>query len=177
VEQFLTHTGSNKISFVALKTALSFFLFIGVIANSYSQAPNKTIKDSVFELGDVVKIPKIAYDLSKGCPILSYWDSVKVVASFIEKHTDLRFRIENYTDQRGSSDKNTLTSKYRARCLAQMLYTFGVDSSMIISVGCGESNPIIPQNTIDKALERETKEKLYAINRRTVLKVVSVKGK
>lgn len=142
----------------------------------YSQKPNKTIRDSIFEVGDIIQLPKIIYCLGRGCCGDYEWssvDSIKITADFINKYSSLVFQIQNHTDLRGSVEGNLKLSQFRARNIAVYLRPLLKDTTQLTAIGFGESQPIIYQKEIDKIKDKESREQLHAINRRTVLVVVA----
>lgn len=160
-----------------MKQILYIFLFFS-IAPLYSQKPNKTIHDSVFEVGDIIQLPKIIYCLGRGCCGDYEWssvDSIKITADFINKYSSLVFQIQNHTDLRGSVEGNLNLSQYRARTILKNLKPLLKDTTQLTTIGFGESQPIISQKQIDKIKNRVKQEELYSINRRTVLVVIAKK--
>lgn len=146
---------------------------------AFSQRPNKTFSDSLFYVGDIIDPPKIMFALCKGCPdgmMLEARDSIQKITNFLNKHRDLIVCIESHTDQRGSASANFKLSQDRAGVIRLYIIKFGlVDTLRIHAKGFGESCPIIPQKEIEQQTTREEKEKLYMVNRRTVLRVIGKK--
>lgn len=158
-----------------MKQFITIFLFLSTTL-LYSQKPNKTIHDSIFEVGDIIQLPKIIYCLGRGCCgdyECGSVDSIKTTADFINKYSSLVFQIQNHTDLRGSVEGNLKLSQYRARTMFNNLKPLLNDTTQLTAIGFGESQPIISQNEIDKIKDKERIEELHAINRRTVLVVVA----
>jgi len=154
-------------------------LFVFVSSFLFSQRPNKTIRDTTFEVNDLISIPFPGFCLGRGCydgisP--ETYDSLTIVASFMKKYSQFIFQIETNTDQRGDSKANKKLSGDRASFLRSILIKRnGIDSTSLFAKGFGETNPIRSQKEIDLAKSKEEKENLYTQNRRTVLHIIGKK--
>lgn len=149
-----------------------FLLFLACFA--YGQ-PNKTLQDSVFQKGGIVRTPIIIYSLSYPLGGQDSFDSIKPIADFLNKNPGLRVEVAVHTDTRGSDHNNLLISSFRARAVKDyLIHVFHIDSSRVKSGGYGESKPIIPETQIKKATSKEEAEKLHRINRRTELIITDV---
>lgn len=151
-----------------------FLLALTTFGQTKGRLPNKTLKDSVFSTGDIIKIPEIIYGMSNTwLPEIA--DSVKPIADFLTKHKNLIVELGCYTDTRGNADMNVKLSVHRVLSPWDYLVReLKVDSTQLKYKGYGSSNPIIPDTEIKKAKTQDAKEKLHRINRRTELKVISV---
>lgn len=161
---------------------ISLFLFAALTGAGQTKSfrPDKTLTDSVFSKGDIIKIPEIVYSTCcLGC--LDYFvpgiqDSLNIIGGFIIKHPGYIFQITSHTDQRGNEQKNVELSRKRANAVKNYLMkSFSIDSTIIFSEGYGGRSPIINILKIKEAMTKEEKERLHQMNRRTELKVIDVK--
>lgn len=152
------------------KIFISTFLFLSIIAlgQTKSLLPNRTLKDTVFNKGDIIKIPLLIYDLSY--PIRPETvDSLKPVAEFLKEYQRLKVEIGCHTQY---EPENHLT-EFRAKLVCEVLVkTYGVNADKITYKGYGSTLPIITKKEISKAKTEEEKIKFYLINQRTELKVL-----
>jgi len=157
-----------------MKTTLT--LILTTVISLYFGQTSKTLKDTIFKKGDIIKIPTIIYTLSKPCCADSQRDSIKPVALFLNAHKDLKVVIAASTDSRGTYDKNLLLSTARAKSVWESLvFDFKVDSNSVKYKGYGESKLIISDTKILNVKTKEQKEELHRINRRTELIVIESK--
>lgn len=157
---------------IKLKQFTYIFLFFST-SLLYSQKPNKTIRDTVFEVGDVIQLPTIFYNLSHPSPFPS--DSLNKVALFVNEHGNKIFQLQSHTDQRGTTEKNLILSMARLKSVFEYLKPLLKDTAQLTAKGFGESQPIISQKEIDKIKDKAKQEELYSINRRTILVVTGKK--
>lgn len=153
----------------AITLIFIFFFFV------FHAQSTKTLNDSLFKKGDIIKIPKILYGLSHplGGPFTT--DSIKPIAAFLKKHKNLVVEIGCHTDSRGDDKKNILLSVHRVKYVFNcLIYECKIDSIQLKYKGYGETKPIIPEKIIKAAKSKEEKEKLYQLNRRTELIVLEV---
>jgi hypothetical protein len=145
-----------------------------VYSERIGRFPNKTLVDTFFADGDIIKIPEIAFVNCTNCNINH--DSLKIIADFIKLHPKLHFEIGSHVDARGSADKNLDFTLKRATSIKEYLVkTFSVNSDQLTCKGYGETQPITPDTDIKKALTNEEKESLHATNRRVTLTVTTIK--
>lgn len=159
-----------------IKTRTFITTFILLSATIFSQTKvrtaNKTIKDSIFNKGDIIKIPELIYQLSHPMGTETI-DSLQPVAEFLKKNPTLKVEISCHTDSRGRDTLNIILSDFRAKHVRDYLINEkGIAANRLTFKGYGESAPIISAKEILKAKTSREKEKLYSINRRTELKVL-----
>ena len=159
---------------------MKFFLHIIIFfalcpIPSFSQKPNKTIYDTVFEVGDIVKLPRsiscLGRELCSGSESKNI-DSIKTTIDFINRQSNFIFQLQYHTDARGSVKNNLQLSRVRARTILRELKPLLKNPLQLTAEGLGESQPIVSQKEIDKIKDIYKKEDLYAINRRIVLAVI-----
>lgn len=140
-----------------------------------NQKVYKSFSDTTFEKGDKILGPQISFTLSGSRILSEYNDSIKVIADFLKKHSNIQIEIGGHTDSRGAASGNLKISEYRAEAVKQeLIQTFGIKPERIESKGYGESNPIILDEQIQEADSEEEKEMLYSKNRRIELVILNV---
>ena len=155
---------------------ITFLLTSLIIAGqTKSLLPNKTLKDSVFVTGDIIKIPDLFFNLCY--PIYDETvDSLKPVADFLKRYPALIVEIGCHTDMRGSVEDNRTLSEFRAKHAWEYLVNVqGIDSARLKYKGYGEMLPLIEEKQIKVANTKQEKEYLFSVNRRTELKVMGTK--
>ena len=152
---------------------LLIIIFVSVTISSFSQ-PNKSLSDSSFVKGDIIKVPELVFIDSRITKITI--DSLNLIGSFLIKHPNFEVEIGCHTDSRGSAENNNIISELRAKSIRDYLISqFKIDSTTIKYKGYGESKPIVSEIEIQHAKTKEEKEKLFAINRRVELKILDFK--
>lgn len=157
-----------------MKTTTTIILTI-LISFCFGQS-TKTLKDSLFKKGDVVKIPTIIYGMSKPCCWSPQTDSIKPVADFINKNKNLTVELACYSDTRGDAKMNILRTSARAKSVWDYLvFELKVDSTRIKYKSYGENYLLIPEKEILQAKTDSEKQKLHLINQRTQLIILDSK--
>jgi hypothetical protein len=157
-----------------MKTTTTIILTI-LISFCFGQS-TKTLKDSLFKKGDIVKIPTIIYGMSKPCCWPPQTDSIKPVADFLNKNKNLTIELGCYSDTRGDAKMNILLTSARAKSVWDYLvFELKVDSTRIKYKGYGENHLIISDKEILQAKTADEKQKLHLINQRTQLTILDIK--
>lgn len=147
------------------------FLFIWTISLGQSK---KTFKDSVFRQGDIIETPEIHFALGDNGHIND--SALKKIAGFINSHLDIIFEIGVHTDSRGLATANYTLSLARANSVKDVLVgRFGVQEIQIETKGYGASFPLVNDSVIGTSKTKYDKEAFHAKNRRTELRVSSIK--
>lgn len=71
-------------------------------------------------------------------------DELDRVVAYLRTHPEMNVRLIGHTDDVGSYEYNMMLSVNRARNAAEYLITQGIDDSRIVTLGYGESQPLIP---------------------------------
>lgn len=158
----------------------AFFILILLFAfqePAYVKKANKTINDSIFVVGDIIKIPTILF-----FPPTEYGemntitkDSLNAVGDFLLKYPNLTIEVTNHTDYRGSEEYNMRLSQEKARaCVNFLTREKKIEPTKITPKGCGEAFLLIDEEEIKKAKTKKEKEALHQLNNRTELVVTGV---
>lgn len=144
---------------------------------SYVKKANKTINDSVFVEGDIIKIPAILFYLSTEYGEMNRGtrDSLNKVADFLLKYPNLTIEVTNHTDYLGSEDFNRRLSEEKARaCVNYLVNERHIDEYRITPKGYGELFLLADEDEIKKVKTKKEKEALHQLNVRTELVVIKV---
>lgn len=167
---------SIELKILIRKSIFILLAFIGFRANS--QINYKTIYDSTFAKGDLLKINTseglICCKIPDGiCPQTR--DSIQKIAIFLKNHPSFKIEIQSHTDSRGSLTTNNAFSQKRAESIkAYLVKVCGVDSTRVTSKGYGETKLLIKDAEIQKVKTKEGKEELHAKNRRTLILIKEI---
>lgn len=154
------------------KIIVPFCLFLAYV--SYGQA-NKTLKDSVFQKGNIIRTTHILFGASHPMAGENTKDSIKPIADFLKRFPELKVEIAVHTDSRGSYEGNVHLSRFRAGAVMDALVVdFEVASSQLSYHGYGKSKLLISEAQIKKAKTKEEQNKLHSMNRRLELIVQDI---
>lgn len=159
---------------------LTFFILILLFAfqePTYVKKANKTTTDSVFVVGDIIKIPTILFfpPTEYGAMNTLTKDSLNALADFLLKNPSLTIELTNHTDFRGSEEYNMRLSQEKARaCVNYLTKEKNIDATKITPKGCGEAFILIDEQEVKKVKTKKEKEALHQINNRTELVVTGV---
>ncbi len=156
---------------------LSLILCFSFQDPSYIKKANKTINDSIFIVGDIIKLPTILF-----FPPTEYGevnkltiDSLNTVGDFLLKYPNLTIELTNHTDFRGSEEYNMRLSQEKARaCVNYLTLEKNVDPTKVTPKGCGEYFLLVDEEEIKKGKTKKEKETLHQMNNRTELVVTGV---
>lgn len=142
----------------------------------------KTLSDSVFEVGDVIRAPDIQCVLSvdgfKVARDTALWE----LSQFYLRNPYLVTEIQVHTDARGSDRENLEWSLRCAHCaVSSLLQRYAspfLFAERMVPVGKGETCPLIDLDFITSfAAEPQKQEFLHQLNRRFEIKVTGQLGK
>ena len=159
---------------------LAFFTLIALFAfqdPTYIKKANKTINDSVFVVGDIIKIPTVLF-----FPATEYGemntltkDSLNAIGDFLLKHPELTIELTNHSDYRGSDEYNMRLSQEKARaCVNYLTREKNIDPTKLTPKGYGEAFLLVDEEAIKLVKTKKEKEALHQTNNRTELVVTGV---
>lgn len=154
-----------------MKKLCCLFVLLALGLNAQNR---KTINDSVFAVGDVLKLPEFYFSM---CGYGENNDSALTkVSAFINHHKKIVFEIASHTDGRGNKSSNLLLSQQRAESVFnELTHNYQVEKSQISIKGYGSSAPLVSDEEISKAKTKQEKEELHAMNRRIELRILEIK--
>lgn len=115
----------------------------------------------MIEEGAAVPVNNLFFSVAKSSLLPSSIPELKRVASII-KANDLKVEISGHTDSDGEENNNQVLSEKRAAAVKDFLINEGCNADRIVTIGYGESKPIMSNDT----------EQGKAKNRRVELKFV-----
>jgi len=122
-----------------------------------------TIKLSPIVKNTTIELKNIIFDLNKSVLRKESYSELNRLTDFLKANPSLNIQLDAYTDTRGDYYFNLKLSQKRAEAVKSYLLSKGIDESRIITMGYGESFPIIPNaNT----------EAEHRVNRRVEFKVL-----
>ena len=132
----------------------------------------KTLKDTVFQEGDLIRLPELDYQVSGGCGVTKETlDSLNSVIDFLATNSDLVVEIGCHSDHRGTEEMNLGMTEFRSRWLVNYLVSKGISEARLTAKGYGESQLIVARSEIDGQRSNEEKETLHRINGRSELRI------
>ena len=106
-----------------------------VLVNDFVQPVFVVQSENLFDSGSSVLRPEAIRELDRA-------------ASFIKRYRPIKVRVEGHTDSGGDEDLNMTLSQDRANSVRDYLVSQGgIDTSVLIPVGYGESKPVAPDDT------------------------------
>lgn len=156
---------------------ISLILLFAFQDPAYIKKANKTIYDSVFVVGDIIKVPTVLF-----FPPTEYGemntitkDSLNIIGDFLLKYPNLTMELTNHTDFRGSDEYNMRLSQEKARaCVNYLTLEKKVDPTQITPKGCGEAFLLVDEEGVKLVKTKKEKEALHQTNNRTELVVTAV---
>ncbi len=94
---------------------------------------------------------------------------------FLQANPDLVIEIGVHSDSRGADELNLILAKSRSSSARNYLVEFGVIPDQVVSKGYGESQLIIPDDSIRRLSTRQMKEAAHQLNRRTIVKIIALR--
>lgn len=160
-EYYVTIPGDRDYSITARKPDYLFYSErMTVPAVSKGAEVTKDIALSPYSQGETRLLVFFDFDKSE-LKEESYPDLDNAI-QFLQEKSDVKIRIEGYTDNVSDKNYNVKLSADRANAVSKYLANNGIDKSRITTKGFGEENPVAP-NTSDENRAR---------NRRVEMKVV-----
>ena len=83
-----------------------------------------------------------SYQLGRGS-----YRPLKEVAAFMKENADVTLRVEGHTCSRGTNAHNQRLSQRRAEAVSDYLASQGVDKARLLSVGYGETKPLVSNSS------------------------------
>lgn len=99
------------------------------------------------ERGMILTLGNVLFDTNMDTLKPGADEIVSRLSQFLQKHPEVKVRIEGHTDSTGSDDYNQSLSQRRADAVAMALEHRGIPSSQIQAVGRGKSLPVAGNDT------------------------------
>ena len=90
-------------------------------------------------------------NFASGSDVIDAASSVEVdnLAAILNAYTDVKVRIEGYTDSQGNADSNLSLSQRRADAVRTKLINAGIVDARIVAEGFGAANPVADNETAE----------------------------
>jgi hypothetical protein len=157
---------------------LLFLFFTFQLIFNLSNGQTFRLTDTTFHVGDQLIRGQL---YNPNCQIniedKPFLDSL---ASFLIKNGRIAIEIDIDSDIRGTAELNQMTTEVfgKSRLTNFFKYDYPAINLERIKFGCfGGSQPIYTQKEIDKIIDNVEKEKTYAKNRRTIIKIIQINFK
>ena len=120
----------------------------------------------VERVGEGIKITfssGIMFDVDKAVLKDQYKGELSELSTILNKYEDTNILLEGHTDSTGSEEYNLDLSKKRAQSVANYLATQNVNPTRFTTMGYGESQPIVSNETAEgRAQNRRVEVAIYA---------------
>jgi outer membrane protein OmpA-like peptidoglycan-associated protein len=160
-----------------IKGLKTFFLNIIVLIISLTgNSQTFTLTDTTFEVGDKYRIYNIRYGFDGDRLPDDSKQTLDSIADFLIFHPELQVEFGSFTDSRGPDQANLKMTQNRAEWCVNYLISKGVKKELLTAKGYGESEPIIPEEEINKykLIDKKEYERLHSKNRRNMLKILKI---
>lgn len=94
-----------------------------------------------------VQLHGILFDLDKATLQPESAKQLQHVVTLLKNNPDLTIEVQGHTDDQGSDDYNLKLSQRRAETVVVYLGLFGIDTSLLVPKGYGESKPVMSNTT------------------------------
>lgn len=89
----------------------------------------------------------IKFDVNKAVIKQESMGVINYVFKMMSDNPDLNFSVEGHTDSDGDDSSNLTLSQQRAKAVADMLVSMGIEQKRLTAKGWGESKPVNPNDT------------------------------
>ncbi len=137
------------------------------------QEYNKEVYMKKIEVGEVIVLRNIFYDLAKYSLRPESKTELDRLIKLMNDNPTLKIQISGHTDSRGSDESNKELSKNRAKEVVDYLVKAGIAANRLTSEGYGEEQLIFSDADIAKLKTTKEKEAAHQENRRTEFKIIS----
>jgi len=131
-------------------------------SNSISNPLDFNIELEPIEIGSEIDLYNIYYETNSYAILPNSESELNRLVMFLKNNSGLKVEIQGHTDSSGNSENNMTLSKERAKSVLDYLVEKGVNSSMLIHSGYGDTQPIATNETIEGR----------TLNRRTTIKII-----
>ncbi|HLU87831.1 MAG TPA: OmpA family protein, partial [Taishania sp.] len=137
------------------------------------QEYNKEIFMKKIEVGEVIVLKNIFYDLAKYSLRPESKTELDRLIKLMNDNPTLKIQISGHTDSRGSDESNKELSRNRAKEVVDYLVKAGIAANRLQYEGYGEEQLIHSDADIAKMKTNKEKEAAHQENRRTEFKIIS----
>ncbi|MCO5258577.1 MAG: OmpA family protein [Crocinitomicaceae bacterium] len=137
------------------------------------QEYNKDVYMKKIEVGEVIVLKNIFYDLAKYSLRPESKTELDRLIKLLNDNPTIKIQISGHTDSRGSDEMNKELSKNRAKEVVTYLIKAGISEGRLKYEGYGEEQLIHSDAEIAKLKTEKEREAAHQENRRTEFKIIS----
>lgn len=137
------------------------------------QEYNKDVYMKKIEVGEVIVLKNIFYDLAKYSLRPESKSELDRLIKLLNDNPTIKIQISGHTDSRGSDEMNKELSKNRAKEVVTYLVKAGIPENRLKYEGYGEEQLIHSDAEIAKLKTEKEREAAHQENRRTEFKIMS----
>ncbi len=116
---------------------------------------NFQLQSVAVEEGQVLSFDNIYFDFNSATIKRESYGILDEVAAILSANPNAQIQIAGHTDSDGDESYNQTLSEQRAQSVYNYLVNKGVEASRLSTIGYGESQPVVPNNSsANKALNR-----------------------
>ncbi|MCG8702347.1 MAG: OmpA family protein [Bacteroidales bacterium] len=106
-----------------------------------------TINWDSIKAGQTIILNNIEFEFNKSSLLPSSNEELQLLAQYLLENKDYKLDIIGHTDNLGNNDYNLNLSEKRAETVAHFLVGEGIELARISFKGCGEEQPLFPNDT------------------------------
>jgi len=144
------------------------------IERSAAQTPSFNWTDSVVHIGQ-----------ERRMDVRSHWNSgarldegsypiLDSLVAFMTSWEGVLVEIGRHTDSRGSEAYNLKLSQVLTQAVRNYMVSEGIDPTRVVPKGYGETQPIIPEGSVNAMPTEEERKAAHTINRRTIVRIIAL---
>lgn len=120
------------------------------------------------EVGTVEVLENVYFAFNKAVVLEESFAALDKLAQMLTANPSVSVEISGHTDSKGDDTYNQKLSQNRAKSVVDYLISKGIERSLLVAKGYGETAPVAPNTNDDGSDNEEGREK----NRRTEFKVI-----
>ena len=125
--------------------------------------------------GDIIKIDNVYYDVNKFDIRVDAAKELDKLLAIFRTYPDIKVELRSHTDCRASAQYNLALSDKRAKSAASYLISKGAMEAQVVGKGYGEKELVNDCACEGVLISRVCSEQEHQVNRRTEIKILSVK--
>lgn len=130
--------------------------------NSKIEPFNLIVYLDPISVGSTVLLKNIQFEYNSSALTETSKAGILMLKTFLEKNPQMVVELVGHTDDAGDQSFNLKLSQERAKSVRDELIQLGIEAKRLIAKGCGETQPIVPNDSDENR----------AMNRRTEMKVL-----
>ena len=116
---------------------------------------NFQLESVVIEEGQIISFDNIYFDVASSTIKRESYDVLNEIVDILNVNRNAMIQIAGHTDSDGSGSYNQTLSEQRAASVKNYLVEHGISAGRLTTVGFGENQPVVPNNSAaNKAMNR-----------------------